>query len=346
MAGRYNGYGKIKEKEGTTPVEGHAFGSRQRGRPTSQETAIRNELMNIFLDGMNVQVSNAIHEAVQIGAADAVKDINEKIERLENHRVIQLQTPKAMKVLEDQTHHTFPELVRALTTGIPVMLVGPAGTGKTYAALQVSRLLEIPFYSISVGVQTSKSDIGGYMNAVGGYVRSQFRDAYENGGVFLMDEIDAGNSNVLIFINAALSSDYCAFPDGMVKKHEDFRFIGTGNTYGTGASRQYVGRNQLDAATIDRFIVLDWPIDKKLEESFVKHLKFGSRWLRVIEEVREVIEKSEARLIVSPRATMKGALLLEAGADFKQALESSVLSQATKDQRKIITDAAERTWGR
>jgi hypothetical protein len=37
------------------------------------------------------------------------------------------------------------------------------------------------------------------------------------------------------------------------------------NTYGTGADALYVGRNQLDAATLDRFYVVEMDYDRKLE---------------------------------------------------------------------------------
>jgi len=83
----------------------------------------------------------------------------------------------------------------------------------------VADALSLSFHAISVGSQTSKSDLAGYMTATGEYVRTQFREAYENGGLFLLDEADAGNSNVLILLNAALSNGKMAFPDGMVDAH-------------------------------------------------------------------------------------------------------------------------------
>ena len=66
-------------------------------------------------------------------------------------------------------------------------------------------------------------------------------------------------------LNSALANGSCAFADGMVKRHEDFILIATANTFGNGANAQYVGRNQLDSATLDRFVTIEWGYDEELE---------------------------------------------------------------------------------
>lgn len=81
----------------------------------------------------------------------------------------------------------------------------------------------------------------------------------------LLDELDNGHPGLLTELNQALALDICAFPDGMVVRHARFRFVTTGNTYGTGGGRQYVGRQALDAATLDRLVTIDVPVDENLE---------------------------------------------------------------------------------
>ena len=197
------------------------------------------------------------------------------------------------------------------------------------AAEQVAEALGLEHYTMSVGAQTSKSDIIGYMHASGGYVPTLFRKAYEEGGVFLMDEIDAGNANVLIQVNAALSNGLCAFPDKMVKKHKDFIFIASANTFGNGANRMYVGRNQLDAATLDRFTTIVWNVDTKLESGMVACFKNGESWLKVVRSMRERVERDGLRILITPRATLKGASLLDIGLDFDTVLSMTVLEQVS-----------------
>lgn len=240
-------------------------------------------------------------------------------------------------------HHNFETLIHIVHAGQPVMLVGPAGTGKSHAAEQAAQVLGLDFFAMSVGAQTSKSDLIGYMDAMKNYVSTPFRKAYENGGLFLLDEIDAGNSNVLIQLNAALANGYMSFPDEMIRRHENFRFVASANTFGLGANRQYVGRNQLDAATLDRFVTLQWDIDTNVEESLAVG-RMGVPWLGVVRMVREYVESRELRVVVSPRATQRGAKLLAAGLDFNDVLHMALLSQFPADEKKDLHVKCHTAW--
>jgi MoxR-like ATPases len=251
--------------------------------------------------------------------------------------------------LEGVQHEKFELLLRIVGANLPVFMVGPAGTGKTLGAETVARSLGLDFYAISVGSQTSKSDIFGYQDAQGNYHATAFRLAYENGGVFLLDEADAGNANVLVGLNASLSNGYVFFPDGkMVQMHENFRMIATANTFGNGASRQYVGRNQLDAATLDRFTVLTWDIDDRIEEAIAaKAPNFGARWLRVVRAVREeAIDRLELRAVVSPRATLRGSTLLESGVTYEDAVQVALIANMPEAEREVLLNIANATWAK
>jgi len=239
---------------------------------------------------------------------------------------IRVQIPDRPEVEIGRQHERFPLLLQTLAVGVNVLLVGPAGTGKTTAARAAAEALGLAFSCVSVGPQTSKSDLLGFIDAGGTYRESLFVAAYRDGGLFLLDELDAGNAGVLTVLNAALAGDVMATPAGMVRRHAKFLVVAGANTYGQGASRQYVGRNQLDAATLDRFAVLDWPIDEGLEASLIGlpapapalDIAKGGRWnptswLARVRLVRAACEKQQVRAVVSPRATVAGAALLAAG---------------------------------
>jgi MoxR-like ATPase len=266
-------------------------------------------------------------------------------------RPIHISTPhsKAPVPVEGVQHEKFELLLRIIGAGLPVFMVGPAGTGKTAGAEHAARALGLDFYAMSVGSQTSKSDIFGYKDAQGNYHATPFRMAYEKGGVFLLDEADAGNANVLVGLNAALSNGYVFFPDGqMTKMHEDFRMVATANTFGNGASRQYVGRNQLDAATLDRFTVITWDIDNRIEEAIAQQSPtYGERWLRVVRAVRhEAIDNLELRAVVSPRATLRGATLLESGVEYEHAVEVALLANLPEAEREVLRNLANAEWAK
>jgi len=301
----------------------------------------------------------AISETIaKITAADVEaleNTLNEKYDNTKNDllalaesvRQVEIKTPNGVKKLKGVQHNQFENLLTVVNASQPALMVGPAGTGKTYGAQLVAEALDLSFHSISVGSQTSKSDLQGYMDANGNYRGTQFREAYENGGVFLLDEADAGNSNVLILLNAALSNGYMAFPDGMVKAHEDFRLIATANTFGHGANRQYVGRNQLDAATLDRFVVIVWDIDDRVEANMAGGDEDGKRWLAVVRAVRKkVVEELELRVVVSPRATLRGSTLLRAGMKFDDVLQIALVGNMPASEKKSLENLAYAAWNK
>jgi hypothetical protein len=227
-------------------------------------------------------------------------------EEIKKQQVLKVVTDNGDNLVKGVKHMQLPSLINMVGAGLNVMLTGSAGSGKTHASAQVAEALGLKFYALSVGAQTSKSDIVGFIDAGGTYRTTPFRQAYEKGGVFVMDEIDAGNSNVLIQINSALSNGICSFPDKQVKAHKDFHFIATANTYGKGESMKYVGRNRLDAATLDRFTIIHWNIDEKVERAIAGN---DTAMYNAITAARSYCEKSEIDAMITPRTTQKAVAL-------------------------------------
>lgn len=240
--------------------------------------------------------------------------------------VVQVTLPAGRTVeLSTDTHRVLPELLLALHAQCHVFLVGPAGTGKSMLARHAAEALGLELQALSLGPTTPMSKVFGYFDAHGHYHDTPFRRAFEHGGVMLLDELDNGHPGLLGELNQALALRTCAFADGMVAAHQDFRLIATGNTYGHGADRQYVGRQALDAATLDRFVVIDVPIDHRLEFRLVlanapSRPDEARELLLEIRRLRVVAAEKRLPLAFSPRAAIDGARLLEAGATLDQAL--------------------------
>jgi hypothetical protein len=208
-----------------------------------------------------------------------------------------------------------------------IALVGPAGTGKTTAAHSCAKLLGRRFEPTSFGPTTSKADLFGFVDANGVYRDSALVRAARDGGVFLGDELDAGHPGVVTGLNMVLANGVFGIPTGVLEKHAEFVPIFGMNTYGTGANRQYVGRNQLDAASLDRMAVIEWDLDCGLEAAMVgvngvqspafdlgKHgTMTAPQWLARVWSVRKAIELLGVRHIVSPRCSQNGIKLFRAG---------------------------------
>jgi cobaltochelatase CobS len=242
--------------------------------------------------------------------------------------------------LPDQLRHAaFPEVLACVANAIPVMLVGPAGAGKTTLGFQLAEALGMPFHHI--GAVTSRYELSGFCDAQGRYQPTAFRDAYQNGGLFLFDEIDGSDPGALLWCNAAIANGHCAFPDGNIARHEDFRLVAAANTYGRGADRQYVGRNQLDAATLDRFAVIDFDYDESLERA-----AFGAdAWTQRVQAIRAAVASfgGAVRHIVSPRATDYGRRLIAAGMAPERVEQLVIWKGASEaDRAKILNAVRER----
>lgn len=229
-------------------------------------------------------------------------------------------------------HKQFAEIFQCLKAGVNVALVGPAGSGKTTAVKEAAKALELEFYSKSVSAQTGTHEFFGYQDANGNYVRTIFRDAFENGGVFLLDEFDAGNPNVLAALNQATANGECAFADGMVQKHDDFIVVMAGNTFGHGANSEYVGRNKIDAATLDRFVFIHFDYD----EDFETQLSTNKEWAKKIQTLRKIANDKKIKTIISPRATFNGEKLLQVGMSEEQVLQLTVFKGLHDDEVKML----------
>ncbi len=221
-------------------------------------------------------------------------------------------------------HEQYSKLEATLRAGLMPMLVGPAGTGKSTAVEQAAYALGLDFYTAN-RVQLAH-ELTGYKNAMGEYQPTQFYHAYKNGGVFFLDEIDGSSPEALVTINTALAQGYMNFPNGRVYMHRDFRLAAAGNTYGTGADAQYVGRNELDAATLDRFVMIHWDYDRKLEQDIIKDgdlLDFA--W-----DLRRVVAKLNLPIIISTRGLINTYKITQSQAFSKaDALESVLLEGLT-----------------
>jgi cobaltochelatase CobS len=228
--------------------------------------------------------------------------------------------------VKGNTHAQLADVTTAVMAGEHVMMVGPAGTGKSTIAEQAAESLGLASYSISLSPQTPASQIIGYMQAQGEYVRTLFREAYENGGLFHFDEVDNAHPSVLAVINAALANGHMAFPDQMVKRHDDFRVVASANTYGRGATRAYVGRQAIDAATLDRFTMITIEIDEALESALVAatgvETSLQRRILGTVRKMRKNADKHGLNVVVSPRASVGMGRLLAAGMNWEAASDA------------------------
>ena len=66
--------------------------------------------------------------------------------------------------------------------------------------------------------------------------------------MFLFDDFDASDPVAAVEANEPLANGTCAVLDGMIPRHPDTITILTANTWGHGATNDYVGRMKQDGA--------------------------------------------------------------------------------------------------
>ena len=195
------------------------------------------------------------------------------------------------------THNKYPEVKTLVEHNINVLLTGQAGSGKTTLLRQVAEELDLPFYAVSMTKQVTLNALLGFMSINGNYVPSSFRNAVENGGMFLMDEIDASDPNVILSLNT-LENGFVAFPDKVVNVHPNFRWVATANPFN--AHHIYTGRAKLDGATLDRFDIIEVGLDTNLEISLV-----GKETWEEVQIMRQVLSDNNSSKTVSMRDAIR-----------------------------------------
>lgn len=302
------------------------------------------------------QVKPAINKAAETATRQAMSNVQERIanqtnrivnsayDEIKNRLVSEfglIPQPIVVKsnrgehaVKASIVHNQYDKILGCVNNNIPVYLYGPTGSGKSLLAKQVAEGLGFDFYVMNS--VTDEFKLTGFMDANGHYNRTQFREAFEHGGVFLLDEIDASAPDVLITINMAISQREFAFPDKRVKAHPDFRVIATGNTIGRGADSSYRGRTQLDAASLDRFVMIPVDYDERIDKQLVgKHTDL----LEFVKAYRRAIEASSVvNVTCSHRKVAQMATLIEF-MDVMSVLDSCLLTGLDSDDIRAITSA-------
>ena len=233
---------------------------------------------------------------------------------------------KAIEVTTRPQHRNSPLLEACLRANVPAYMYGEAGSSKSFAAEDMAVKYQLDFRAIPLSPSLMDSRLLGYNDANGNHVRTGFREIYERGGVFLFDEMDNANPSSLAVINDAIANRAAEFADGRVTKHPDTRILAGGNTIGKGANSLYVGRNQLDAATLDRFAFVSWDIDDALERAIILGgdgatpiditdggVPTKEEWVNRVQGFRDNLRKNGLRHVISMRAAVYGGRLIEEG---------------------------------
>lgn len=259
------------------------------------------------------------------------KKLEEEIKKLEEQKKI-LQE----KGINFNKSDTPTRLKRVIEAGIKnIWLCGPAGSGKSVMTRNLAKELDLPYLCISCGIGTSSTEFIGYKypNREG----TKFAEYYAKPSIILLDEFTALDPAVAQICNAALANDEIETTTGTVYRHPECIIVATSNTYGNGASRQYVANNQLDASTIDRFV--GGIIEVNYSETFES--KYDKEVVDYVHSLRNIIKSYELRRVASTRMIQAGCALKKAYViDWKEQL---IINWSSNEKQIIKSNLYERT---
>lgn len=301
-----------------TEEEGEDKGERGGDAPQPQAEDELTQLIHAIAGGRDEilveSLGSALRDKVESMMAEFTEAANAKLADIaESGLVIKTQVqvdelpPVELKAGET-VHRDLAMVLALIRAGAKnVMLVGPAGCGKTTLARQVAHALnhgEFAAISCSPGMSEAK-----VLGRVGmptptnetGYLETAVMRAFRLGGTILFDEMDNADASMMVSFNAMTDGGFATLPTGeTVPRHPDTVIIAACNTFGHGADRLYVGRNQLDAATLDRFVgaTVEMDYDRDLEKMLCpEHEIRDAVW-----KIRDAARKNGLRRVVSTRA--------------------------------------------
>lgn len=237
------------------------------GSTTTPTDARSSDLIEKMLKGMLEVIDDLKSELA------TVKAKHDELDRMRRTEIVIKRPDLPDKKITEHVHPVFEQALFHLSVGDNVMLVGPKGCGKSHLCSQLAKALDVEFGFLSLSGGVTESRLFGRVvpNVQTGkneYHGTVFVDLWEKGGLYLLDEVDSGDPNVLLSMNSALANGFLALDrtkNPIAKMHKKFHCMAAANTWGNGADRQYVGRNQQDSAFTERFVQLAMDYDRDLE---------------------------------------------------------------------------------
>lgn len=302
-------------------------------QPASQDTnavvaGVVAQLVDVIQAKTTVRVmekTDATLAQVEANASAVLSVITDGLAELKANtpKVIEVrrQSGKAVKVTN--AHYLMPRLLQLLGAGFNLYLWGPAGSGKTTAALQAAEALGMGGEIDTLDPTTFRSMVQGYMTPAGEPVHTAFTRCWTQGRTYVPDETDNAPGHVQTLFNSALANGHAPLAWGNVARKDGFGFVGTGNTPGR-PTREFPDRKPMSAAFADRLYFMYWPLDPAIEcraggidipatPEPDKRTCSAADWTRFVRKLREWGAVNMPTLMITPRATLAGIQALALG---------------------------------
>lgn len=176
----------------------------------------------------------------------------------------------------------YKDLEMIITSGIfyPTYICGPSGNGKSTMVEQICAKHKRALIRVNLNSMSDEEQLIGSKTLKDGnveIVEGPVLIAMRSGTTLLLDEITAGNPNLLLCLQGILEGRpyYFKLKNEIIHPAPGFNIIATDNTKGKGSDDgKYIGTNVQNEAFLERFAVTleqEYP-DSKTELKIVKNL--------------------------------------------------------------------------
>ena len=283
--------------------------------------------------GKRIEMSDLPKDDVSEAPKAKVKDNDPVIAFIKNSPSIKPDTLEMSDV-------KWKYLVRSTVRGKNIMMVGPAGCGKTQAAKSLPQATNKPFFYFNLGsTQDPRAALIGNTHFKKGetlFDKSPFVKALETpNAIILLDELSRAHPEAWNILMTVLDEEqrYLRLDESIdspiIKVAEGVCFIATANI-GT----EYTSSRVLDRALMDRFEIIEVDILNQAQEQVLLQKRFPSLDTELIESVADIAdttrkewrsEEGKLSTMVSTRMTVRLCDLLVDGFDLAEATQVAIL---------------------
>lgn len=230
---------------------------------------------------------------------------------------------------------------------INLMMVGKPGTGKTTLAYALGAATGMPTYSIALNKDSEGDVFQGMTKVVDGkldFVATDFLDAYTNGGIIVLEEINLANPNVVMgTIGQAIEYPFVLMENGYkpVTRHPMCVIIGTMNvgTYGS------IALNEALSSRFKTTYILDDPEQNAFIDILCKSggTRKASMWVyNVYKKLIDFLNSPSVNAEeISMRLTMRGCIgaleAIEEGEPPKEAIRRTLIGKIAESDLELAT---------
>ena len=270
---------------------------------------------------------------------------------------IKFRAPKYAKHIEKLIEHEKP-----------ILLVGPAGCGKSKLFYEIARKAKKQLYRVNFdGGMTPDAFLGGIRlrtvkNADGTSIQETYFQegpvikAAKEGAWLLLDEIDKVQPEYAAAMHAMIENVHNPIvlnDDGgrPVLPHSDFRIMATANTLGSieDNSLGYYGSSPMNAAFLDRFSILQvsYPPDEvSIVNDILDNTGLSEKLVQVAKLARQAMGEGQLNgTPFSTRRLISWASTFKYLGDFDYSTELEILGRYTTAARSLVESFITNVFG-